>query len=66
MAVSWLDTFWWFSSPDLEDDGQLSHHRKIQLNGQDTHKAAAFLHAHLCHYLRQDQRNFWFSEPRYH
>ena len=54
MAVFWLDTSGWFSSPDFEGGRQLSQDRKIQLNGRGARKAAAFLHAHLCRYLAQD------------
>ena len=56
-AVFWLDTSGWFSSADFDID----LHRSVSEEGRpplSTHgnlKAAVFLHAHLCHYLAQDQ-----------
>ncbi len=56
-AVFWLDTSGWFSSADFDAyvGGPRSKEKRQQLNTQGNHKAAVLLHAHLCHYLAQDQ-----------
>lgn len=56
-AVFWLDTSGWFSSTDFEPDvdGRVPDNKKRRLNSQGNHKAVAFMHAHLCHYLAKDQ-----------
>lgn len=54
-AVYWLDTSGWFSGTDFDsvEDRRASHAKQI-LNVQGNRKAAAFLHAHLCHFLAQE------------
>lgn len=58
-AVFWLDTSGWFSSADFDADvdDPASNRRRPRLNAQGNRKAAVSLHAHLCHYLADDQNH---------
>lgn len=55
-AVYWLDTSGWFSAEDFESDpdSDSTGEKRLLLTSQGNRKAAAFLHAHLCHYLADD------------
>jgi hypothetical protein len=56
-AVFWLDTSGWFSLADFEAniDGRPSDGRAQHLNSLGNRKAAVFFHAHLCHYMAEEQ-----------